>query len=65
MLLEQADDVSYQDLGTGLVLDGNCDADVFEDVERYPGKSLEDAHPVIEMQIHFQLPNVQNDYLSV
>ncbi|WVZ21261.1 hypothetical protein V8G54_008583 [Vigna mungo] len=45
-----ADDVSCQDSGTGLVLDGNCDADVFEDMERYPGKSLEDAHPLQDMK---------------
>ncbi|QCE13972.1 SWI/SNF-related matrix-associated actin-dependent regulator of chromatin subfamily A-like protein 1 [Vigna unguiculata] len=45
-----ADDVSCQDLGTASVLDGNCDADVFEDVERYPGKSLEDTHPLQDMK---------------
>ncbi|KAL9314257.1 hypothetical protein ACSQ67_019709 [Phaseolus vulgaris] len=40
-----ADDVSCQDLSKASVLNGSCDADVFEDMERYTGKSFEDTNP--------------------
>nr|XP_007157652.1 hypothetical protein PHAVU_002G087300g [Phaseolus vulgaris]ESW29646.1 hypothetical protein PHAVU_002G087300g [Phaseolus vulgaris] len=45
-----ADDVSCQDLSKASVLNGSCDADVFEDMERYTGKSFEDTNPLQDMK---------------
>ncbi|KAH1126757.1 hypothetical protein AAZX31_06G189900 [Glycine max] len=45
-----AENISCQDLGKASVLDGTCDVDVFDGMERCPEKSFEDGDQEIRLQ---------------